>query len=68
MKSVLIPLPNNLLDYMIGYDDPHNLINLFPFLDIETRHEAHFSKSSKTMVYFPKRKAEAPSQKIEFWP
>ena len=28
MKSLLILLPNNLLDYLIEYDDTYNLINL----------------------------------------
>ena len=30
MKCLLVLLPNNLMDYLIEYDDTHNLMNLFP--------------------------------------
>ena len=68
MKIFLILLPNNLLDHLIVYDDISNLINLFPFLFKWHWNGAHFPKSAKLTLIFPKRKTEAPSPKMVFWP
>ena len=64
MKSLLILHPNN---YLIEYDDTHNLKNWF-FNFSWHCNRAHFPKSVKVLLIFPKRKVEALSPKIVFWP
>ena len=54
LKSLLILLPNNLLDYVIEHDDTHNLMNLFFFSLALQR--GPFSQINKNRTNFPQKK------------
>ena len=55
VKSLLILLSNDLLDYLIEYDGIHNSINLFFW--------GPFSQISKNRAYFPQKKGWDPFPK-----